>query len=841
MKGIRRSLQVLAAWLLVTTAASAYYHFVHYTTRNAPFLPIPEKFDLASLASRTVPYYISENGPVQMASGDSLSALVSQIRLAARAWNNVETSDLRVQFGGLFTPGTPQLSPGIEVLFEEVPPGLLALGGPTARAELSTGPNGSFVPITRSVVILPRDLGNRPSFGENLFLSLVHEFGHALGLQHTLTSSVMSTGITRAATKARPLDVDDVAGISLLYPSRDFAASMGAIAGRVSLAGQGVSLASVVALSPQGGAVSTLTNPDGTFRLEGLPPGNYYLYAHPLPPPMAGEVTPANLVLPLDVDNRPIAPGATFETQFYPGTRDPNRAVTFNVAAGETIEGVQFNVNRRGPLQLYAVQTYSFPGQVAVKPAHISMGGSRSFLVASGFGLVANRAPAAGLQVSVLGGTTNIPQGGIRAYAPDPNFLQIDFQFSLFATEGPRHLIFSLNNDIYVLPSGFFLTQKQPPSITSLTPATDAAGGRGVALSGSNLSGESVILFDGVAGQVRGEDSGSLLVTPPAAASGHRAAVVALNKDGQSSLFLQGATPPFHEFDSAEPASFLISPGALPAGVEALIEVNGVNTGFQEGQTALGFGSSDIVVRRLWVASPTRILASVFVPAASAPAMTAVTVATGLRLLSNSAGFQVQPNNPRQISLQVAAVEGAASSFLPGTPATIQVSNLPANLNPALLTVTLNDRPLTILSVATGRITFQVPAGTAPGTAILRVQIPGEQSLPILVAIDLPPPVVTAAFAQPNTPIDSGRAARPGELLSLVVSGLAEPGAAVAPSRLRITVGGIEHQAQQVTPSGNSHQVQFFLGTTVAAGPQQLVVAVDSRNSTPFLLAVRAQ
>ena len=56
---------------------------------------------------------------------------------------------------------------------------------------------------------------------------LFTRFGHALGLQHTLTSSVMSTSITRTTSKAKPLTADDIAGISLLYPSRTFLAIHG--------------------------------------------------------------------------------------------------------------------------------------------------------------------------------------------------------------------------------------------------------------------------------------------------------------------------------------------------------------------------------------------------------------------------------------------------------------------------------------------------------------------------------------------------------------------------------------------------------------------------------------
>ena len=41
--------------------------------------------------------------------------------------------------------------------------------------------------------------------------------------------------------------------------------------------GTGVNLASVVALWPSGTAISGMTRPDGTYRIEGVPPGQYFV------------------------------------------------------------------------------------------------------------------------------------------------------------------------------------------------------------------------------------------------------------------------------------------------------------------------------------------------------------------------------------------------------------------------------------------------------------------------------------------------------------------------------------------------------------------------------------
>ena len=54
-----RSLRAAALILALAAGAQAYYHFVHFVSRQGPFTPIPEKFDLDALPNKTVFFIVS--------------------------------------------------------------------------------------------------------------------------------------------------------------------------------------------------------------------------------------------------------------------------------------------------------------------------------------------------------------------------------------------------------------------------------------------------------------------------------------------------------------------------------------------------------------------------------------------------------------------------------------------------------------------------------------------------------------------------------------------------------------------------------------------------------------
>ena len=170
--------------------------------------------------------------------------------------------------------------------------------------------------------------------GFNLQQLIQHETGHLLGLDHSaVLSSVMYPYVGTAGVTS--LDSDDRVAIATMYPR--FTPHTGAtLQGRVSGDDGGIFAAQVVALSDAGEPVATgLTDRDGAFMLQGVPSGNYRIYAEPLD----GPVNVTNLS-----GSWRMAKVKSFPTQFADG------GVPLVVENGKIYGNI--NVNGAGAVQL---------------------------------------------------------------------------------------------------------------------------------------------------------------------------------------------------------------------------------------------------------------------------------------------------------------------------------------------------------------------------------------------------------------------------------------------------------------------------------------------------------
>jgi hypothetical protein len=830
-----RQMRRAAAFLTLLAAAcplSAYYQFIHYINGQN----VPEKFNLTALNTNTVVVLVSENGPSTYSSTDSFNSVVNQIRQATKVWDGISSSALRVRFGGLENTATARNVPGIDCVFEDLPPGLLGYGGPTALDSVATAPDGSqFVPITRSAMHLNLNLtiAPGPSYDESFYTTAVHEMGHTLGLQHTFTSAAMSTATTRATNLTHPLGADDIAGISLLYPNSSVA-QYGSISGQITAGGRPVHLQSVVAIRPGGDAVSAISNPDGTYLITGIPPGDYYVYAHPLPPD-------ANIYGPWDASGNTVAASGPTTTLFYPGTNSVASAQTVSVAARATLSSINLSLTPQSAVNIYDVVVYSFSGQTAVKPADLNVNAGSATVSVSGFG-IGNNGQAPGFGVQFMGGNILLQPRGTQPYlASGYTYIGLSLGFSATPVLGPQHVVFTTSSDLYVLPAGINLTSSDPPSVTGASPNSDGT----VTITGANWAADTLFYFDSLPAAVNSIDlkAGSANVTPQPGASGQTATITAYNADGQNSQLNAANSPVTWPFPAAAaPAITSISPASLPAGAEAVVDITATGASFVDGLTAVGFGTPDILVRRVFVISPGRVRVDVSILPGTAQTASDVSVISGFQIATASGGFQVTASAqglPAAFPVLTNGVTGLTGSYA-GAIVAMYGRNLTAqNATPVLK---VGGETALILYSSAGQINFQIPSDLPPGPALLELNNNVANAYPVLVNIDTLPAGIGAIQETSGAYVYSSHPAQLGETLIVGLNNFAPAGATISPDRVQIGVGGVLRSATRVVAATPQvFQVYFPLTASDATGSSvQVVVYYKGRSSYPAQIPIVA-
>jgi Matrixin len=129
---------------------------------------------------------------------------------------------------------------------------------------------------------------------EDLQTVATHEIGHFFGLDHSAVARAVMFPF--APDVLTTISYDDVAGISSLYPQITPDVATGSISGKVTLSGSAVFGAHVFANSTTPALaftnirktpIGTLTLPDGTYTISGVPPDSYLVVAEPLDLPVS--------------------------------------------------------------------------------------------------------------------------------------------------------------------------------------------------------------------------------------------------------------------------------------------------------------------------------------------------------------------------------------------------------------------------------------------------------------------------------------------------------------------------------------------------------------------------
>jgi hypothetical protein len=614
-------------------------------------------------------------------------------------------------------------------------------------------------------------------------------------------------------------------------------------------------MASVTALSLNGTAISTLANPDGSYRIDGIPPGDYYIYTQPLPPAQQDENSPAAIDPPSDSHGGTFAASTGFAGQFFPHTRDWKQAATASVNAGLSVADVNFDVEARSGPTVYDMNMLGFFGTAetgAYVHAPSLASGYRGWMVfdAPGTLLPNTTKVRPGLSLSAIGPAGRFEPEYLGYF--DNGYLLTVVDANQVSQPTPVALAVTTSDDLFVLPAAFTVVPTAGPTISSVSGSTDALGNASVTLKGNNLGLDTRVLFDGAAASaIQQNDDGSFTVTAPPAIGNHVAVLDALASDGQTSMQTMASLPrPTFTYASPDHPSLSITPATVTAGTDTMIEVDGFNTNFAEGQTLIGFGTSDVVVRRMWIIDRGKALLNISVNPGVIPGVTTVTASTGIQTLTLNAGLQIHPAAAQQISLRAPVLN--LSTGLPGVPtggiASIAATGLPSNL--AGWTLTIGDTRVDFTVDSNGRIDAAVPGGTPLGPTVVRLVSPNSDSIaPILFNVDAQPPVIQAAYDQLASGnlgfIDPGHPAASGDVIYVDVLRLYGSAPPVAASSVHISVGGVDQVATALNPIlqfgliSDVTRVQFTLPSGLPDGSRQpMTVRVGTRVSGSYTLNV---
>jgi uncharacterized protein (TIGR03437 family) len=216
-----------------------------------------------------------------------------------------------------------------------------------------------------------------------------------------------------------------------------------------------------------------------------------------------------------------------------------------------------------------------------------------------------------------------------------------------------------------------------------------------------------------------------------------------------------------------------------------------------------------------------------------------------LQLIAQPFALQVlPPARTFSLSSTIRNAVNPASGVTVGAPVKLQVNDPPVALSGTNFVLLLNDQPVPTLGVANNEITFEVPVGSAVGPAVLRVEVNGERSLPILMLIEPPPPKILAAHSglpASGAAPSKAEAVHSGQLLTVTVEDLAAPGTLPDPARISVRLGGVDLQVAQVLEQSDLHQLIVIVTQGTPTGKDvPLTVSLGTRTSDPLNLFVQS-
>ena len=278
--------------------------------------------------------YLTDQGALGAFSNQEAVALAN---FAFGEWEDLSTAAISFSYSGNLdrdvTSATDALISGPTQFSDGIFPVVFDANGSITDARIGAGASNqvygfatSFTPdgteFAEGLVVINGRLTTRPDVEPIYREVITHEIGHMLGVDHSQIgvgaefSLMYPTVLTNIANIG--FDPDDRAAISTLYPAANYLASVGSIEGTLTTSdGRPLSGVNVVAINTANGdAYSTVSDyysgpspnyrnkpgKSGAYRIDGLPPGDYYVKIESIKPVFVSGSSVASYDPPINTD-----------------------------------------------------------------------------------------------------------------------------------------------------------------------------------------------------------------------------------------------------------------------------------------------------------------------------------------------------------------------------------------------------------------------------------------------------------------------------------------------------------------------------------------------------------
>jgi uncharacterized protein (TIGR03437 family) len=245
----------------------------------------------------------------------------------------------------------------------------------------------------------------------------------------------------------------------------------------------------------------------------------------------------------------------------------------------------------------------------------------------------------------------------------------------------------------------------------------------------------------------------------------------------------------------------------------------------------VGFGSSDIVVRRIFPLSPNHLQADVSISRNASLSNPDVSVISGFQVATAPAGFQITAlvaGQPNPVPILENALPGLTGAY-PGAVVSLYGSSLA--LSSVAPLVTIGGQPITVLYASPTQLNLQLPTTLTPGPATLTLNNGAVAAFPVIVYIDTLPAGINAIQNVFGGYIDATHPVHENDYIIVTLSNFAPPGSTIDLSRIQVSVGGVAHPAIQIAQAGTTWQVGFHMNSNDPVGQEPLIVYLDGRSS----------